>query len=110
MVPEQLPAWLTQEDLDFYVQEITASGFSGGFNWYRNIKRIPGLLAPFAGARDQTTVAVFVRRVRFDSGQHAGEYIQTLQESLPDLRGCLKFEVPVTGCSRSAPSRLMRRC
>ena len=91
VVPEQLPAWLTQEDLDFYVQEITASGFSGGFNWYRNIKRIPGLLAPFAGARIKQPSLYLYGEYDLIAG-NTPEAIQTLQESLPDLRGCLKFE------------------
>ncbi len=32
-----LPAWLGQEDLDFYVAEFTRTGFTGGLNWYRNL-------------------------------------------------------------------------
>ncbi len=50
VVPERLPAWLTEDDVAFYVQEFRASGFRGGVNWYRNIDRLPGALAPFVGA------------------------------------------------------------
>ena len=35
--PEQLPTWLTQEDLDYYVEQYRTSGFRGPVNWYRNI-------------------------------------------------------------------------
>ena len=49
--PAWPPPWLTQADLDFYVQEFTRTGFSGGLNWYRNIDRNWELLAPFAGSR-----------------------------------------------------------
>lgn len=37
--PEGLPAWLSQEDLDFYVAQFEMSGFRGGVNYYRNIER-----------------------------------------------------------------------
>lgn len=35
--PAELPAWLTREDLDYYVNTYRASGFRGPINWYRNI-------------------------------------------------------------------------
>jgi len=47
--PNTLPSWLTQNDLDFYVAELVRTGFRGGLNWYRNLYRIPGLLAPWVG-------------------------------------------------------------
>ncbi|MCY4024936.1 MAG: alpha/beta hydrolase, partial [Acidobacteria bacterium] len=34
---DDLPPWLTAEDVDTYVQAFTKSGFRGGLNWYRNI-------------------------------------------------------------------------
>lgn len=37
--PDQLPSWLSQEELDFYVAEFTRTGFTGGLNWYRNFDR-----------------------------------------------------------------------
>jgi len=37
--PKELPAWLTQEDLDYYVSEFTEAGFRGGINYYRNFHR-----------------------------------------------------------------------
>ena len=35
--PEKLPAWLTQEDLDYYAGEFKRKGFRGPLNRYRNI-------------------------------------------------------------------------
>jgi pimeloyl-ACP methyl ester carboxylesterase len=35
----ELPAWLTQEDIDEYVREYAQSGFTGPLNWYRNLDR-----------------------------------------------------------------------
>jgi len=37
--PKGLPDWLAEEDLDYYVDQFTASGFRGGVNYYRNIGR-----------------------------------------------------------------------
>jgi len=38
-VPDTLPPWLTEADLDHFTDEFTQSGFRGGLNWYRNIDR-----------------------------------------------------------------------
>jgi pimeloyl-ACP methyl ester carboxylesterase len=37
--PDQLPDWLSQEELDHYVAEFTRTGFTGGISWYRNLDR-----------------------------------------------------------------------
>ena len=37
--PLELPAWLSEGDLAFYVEEFRRSGFRGGLNWYRNFER-----------------------------------------------------------------------
>jgi pimeloyl-ACP methyl ester carboxylesterase len=49
-LPDRLPAWLTEADLDFYVGEMTRSGFRGGLNWYRNMDRMWEVTAPLVGA------------------------------------------------------------
>jgi pimeloyl-ACP methyl ester carboxylesterase len=51
--PAELPEWLPQEDLDYYVAEFERPGFTGGLNWYRNIDRSWELLAPWQGATVQ---------------------------------------------------------
>ena len=48
--PPSLPAWVTESDIDVYVEEFTRSGFRGPLGWYRNVDRSWELLAPFAGA------------------------------------------------------------
>ena len=37
--PKGLPDWLTQKDLDYYVDQFTEAGFRGGINYYRNLRR-----------------------------------------------------------------------
>ncbi len=49
-VPETLPAWLTEADLDFYTGEFKRTGFRGGLNWYRNADRNWKLTAFSSGA------------------------------------------------------------
>ncbi len=48
---EKLPAWLSEEDLDFFTEEFTRAGFRGGLNWYRNMDRTWELSAPFQGRK-----------------------------------------------------------
>jgi pimeloyl-ACP methyl ester carboxylesterase len=50
-VPERLPAWLTDADVEFYASEFARTGFAGGLNWYRNIDRNWELTAPWQGAK-----------------------------------------------------------
>jgi pimeloyl-ACP methyl ester carboxylesterase len=38
-LPEKLPAWPSEADVDFYAGEFKRSGFRGGVNWYRNFDR-----------------------------------------------------------------------
>lgn len=37
--PAELPPWLSQAELEFYVAEFSRTGFTGGLNWYRNLDR-----------------------------------------------------------------------
>jgi hypothetical protein len=51
VLPEKLPAWLTEKNVEFYVFELTASGFRGGMNYYRNFKALPEILGPHQGRK-----------------------------------------------------------
>jgi pimeloyl-ACP methyl ester carboxylesterase len=44
-----LPAWLTEADLDYFTAEFERTGFRGQLNWYRNFDRNWALSAPFEG-------------------------------------------------------------
>ncbi|MBO0823144.1 MAG: alpha/beta hydrolase [Actinobacteria bacterium] len=37
--PDELPAWLTQQDIDAFVAQYANTGFTGPLNWYRNLDR-----------------------------------------------------------------------
>ncbi len=45
------PAWLSEAELDVYVESFQRTGFTGGLNWYRNIDRNWELTADVAERR-----------------------------------------------------------
>ena len=91
MLPASLPDWSAEEDLDFFVQEMITAGFTGGFNWYRNINRMPGLLAPFIGKKISQPALYLYGEHDLISG-NTPRNLATMQEHLSDLRGCTQFE------------------
>jgi pimeloyl-ACP methyl ester carboxylesterase len=57
--PDVFPAWLTPEDLDYYVGEFTASGFFGPISRYRNHERDFAWLQQFKGRKlDMPTLLI----------------------------------------------------
>ncbi len=50
-VPDTLPPWLTQADIDHFVGEFTRGGFRGPLNWYRNMDRMWETMRFLSGAR-----------------------------------------------------------
>jgi pimeloyl-ACP methyl ester carboxylesterase len=48
--PASLPAWVTESDIDVYVDAFTRSGLRGPLAWWRNIDRGWELLAALNGA------------------------------------------------------------
>jgi pimeloyl-ACP methyl ester carboxylesterase len=88
--PESLPAWLSDADLDFYVQQFKHCGFRGGLNWYRNIDRNWELMAPYAGA--SVTVPALYMAGDLDlvvSFPRMKEVIADLARYIPQLRGTI---------------------
>jgi pimeloyl-ACP methyl ester carboxylesterase len=58
-LPETLPDWLTEQDLDMFTREFERTGFRGGLNWYRNIDRL-WELTPFLSRVALPQPALFV--------------------------------------------------
>ena len=48
--PAQLPAWLTEGDLDTCAAELARTGFTSGLNWWRTLDLSWELMAPWQGA------------------------------------------------------------
>ncbi|MBH8555203.1 alpha/beta hydrolase [Nostocaceae cyanobacterium CENA357] len=84
-VPDQLPAWLTDQDIDFFTSEFQRTGFRGGLNWYRNIDRM-WELTPFLSGAKLHQPALFV------AGETDGvitmyrEAFDTLEQNVPNLK------------------------
>jgi pimeloyl-ACP methyl ester carboxylesterase len=57
--PKTLPDWLSQDELDHYIDEFTRTGFTGGINWYRNLDRNWALTEDIAEVK-VTMPALFV--------------------------------------------------
>ncbi len=82
-VPTSLPGWLSEEELGAYVEAFTASGFTGGLNWYRNTTRNWEDTADLAGAK-VTQPALFVTGSRDPARNPAA--IGRLPEAVPNLQ------------------------
>jgi pimeloyl-ACP methyl ester carboxylesterase len=87
-IPEHMPAWLTDEDIDIFVAELEYTGLSGALNYYRCLDLDWELLAPYEG-RPVAVPTLFIGGSRdvatlwgLDALARAGEY-------LSDLRGAV---------------------
>ncbi len=81
-----LPAWLSEADLDVFTAEFERAGFRGGLNWYRNIDRNWELMAAFNGKK-VTPPSLFITGDRDLVVAMAGPgFIDRLRESAPNLR------------------------
>lgn len=47
--PAALPAWLPAEDIAYVADEFKRTGFRGGLNWYRSVRRSAEFMAPWRG-------------------------------------------------------------
>jgi pimeloyl-ACP methyl ester carboxylesterase len=93
--PDGLPAWLTDADLDVYVEEYARHGFTGGLNWYRCLDRTWESTGAWRGARVGVPAAflagaddVVVAGIPFDA------LVTGLRAAVPDLRTA----VSLPGC------------
>jgi pimeloyl-ACP methyl ester carboxylesterase len=84
-LPERLPAWLTEQDLDFFTREFEQSGFRGGINWYRNIDRNWELMSLLNGALVRQP-ALFIAGELDGVIAMSRRAFDTLEESMPGLK------------------------
>ncbi|MEN3289398.1 MAG: hypothetical protein V7634_3698, partial [Bradyrhizobium sp.] len=93
--PTELPKWLTQADLDFYVGEFERTGFRGGLNWYRNVDKNWELLASLGGAK-VTVPALYIvgDRDLILAFQGMDKVVANLASLVPELRA----KVILPGC------------
>ncbi|WP_110205311.1 alpha/beta fold hydrolase [Nocardioides daejeonensis] len=82
--PERPPAWLAEEDLDFYVAEFERSGLAGPLNRYRNVDRDWEDLSVFRG-RSIEVPALFVGGELDGPTRWGGRAIDRFSQTLPRL-------------------------
>jgi pimeloyl-ACP methyl ester carboxylesterase len=85
--PAQLPAWLSEDDLNTFTDDYTKAGFTGGLNWYRNLDRNWELTAPWHRA-PITPPALYVAGELDLVVNLPGtrEYLPVMVEHVPNLR------------------------
>jgi len=90
--PKALPAWLTQADLDYYVNEFKSAGFRGGINYYRNFHRNWETTPQLADAK-VTAPVLFIAGEKdvVIRGATAEALTTSMKTAVPDLRGVKLF-------------------
>ncbi len=86
VLPDTLPAWFTEDDLEVYAGEFERTGFTGGLNRYRNVDRDWEDLAPWAG-RPIEVPALFIGGSRDGPTLWGQRAIAAFPTTLPRLRG-----------------------
>jgi pimeloyl-ACP methyl ester carboxylesterase len=84
-VPKELPAWLTEADLDFFAGEFKRAGFRGGVNWYRNSER-NWELTPFLDGAKLRQPAVFAAGERDVVGKMIPGGYEQVWAFMPNLK------------------------
>lgn len=94
--PKELPPWLTQADLDYYVNEYTEAGFRGGINYYRNFHRNWETTPQLSNATvDQPVLFIAGEQDTVIRGASAQALRTSMQKAVPGLRDVKLF--PNTG-------------
>ncbi|MCW8196029.1 alpha/beta hydrolase [Proteobacteria bacterium 005FR1] len=94
--PKELPPWLTQEDLDYYVSEFEEAGFRGGINYYRNFHRNWEITPELSGKQvKQPTVFIAGDKDVVIGGANTEQLSASMKPHVPDLRGV--HLIPNTG-------------
>jgi pimeloyl-ACP methyl ester carboxylesterase len=84
-LPETLPDWLTEQDLDVFTREFERTGFRGGLNWYRNIDRL-WELTPFLSRVTLPQPALFVAGDVDPVITMYREAFEVLEQTVPHLQ------------------------
>ena len=86
-----LPRWISEKDVDVFVDSFEKSGFAGGINWYRNIDRNWELTPQLANARVEQP-ALFLIGERDLEFLKAGARSPGFSASVPQLQKTVWLE------------------
>jgi pimeloyl-ACP methyl ester carboxylesterase len=89
---QRLPAWLTEADLDAYVEQYANNGFTGGLNWYRNNSRNWEQTAAWAGAEITPPALYIIGTEDVVRTFNAPDFIEGLPQVTPNLREVVELE------------------
>jgi pimeloyl-ACP methyl ester carboxylesterase len=82
-----LPDWLSEADLQHFVEAYRQSGFRGGLNWYRNIDRNWELTAPWQGAQiHQPSLFIAGSNDAVITGLIGAKHVASMERVLPNLK------------------------
>ncbi|MBP2477899.1 pimeloyl-ACP methyl ester carboxylesterase [Crossiella equi] len=87
--PEELPSWLTEDDITAFTEQYARNGFTGGLNWYRNIDRNWALTLPWQGAKITPPAFYVTGDQDIVRGFYPPDFLDRLPGIVPDLRGVL---------------------
>jgi pimeloyl-ACP methyl ester carboxylesterase len=87
-IPEQLPSWLTDEDITYFVETYRRSGYRGGLNWYRNIDRNWELSAAWEGMKVRQP-ALFIAGSEDPVIKFSAKALEQLPTTVPGLKKTL---------------------
>ena len=78
------PSFVTDADVDFFVNEFKRTGFVGGLNYYRNVDR-NWALTPFLDGAKLRQPTLFIAGDRDGVLGFWGEEVETLAQTVPNL-------------------------
>ena len=86
--PQSTPDWWSDADIAHYTSEFTRTGFRGGLNWYRNIRRSWELMTPWRGQVIRQP-SMFIAGASDDVMKFPGTQpqVDNYGKTLPGLRG-----------------------
>jgi len=87
-IPQQLPSWLTDEDISYFVETYKRSGYRGGLNWYRNIDRNWELSGGWEGMKVQQP-ALFIAGSNDGVIKVMAKPLEELPTTVPGLKKTL---------------------
>ena len=91
-----MPAWISEDDIDYYTEQFARTGFTPSVNWYRNLPRLHSLTPQLEGQKIRPP-SYFMQGTR-DAVRY---FIPT--EGLEDRHEDLRAIVPVEGVGHWLP-------
>ncbi len=86
IIPDELPGWLSAEDLDVYTSQFRQSGFRGPINWYRNLDRNWAITPYLQGARIQQPT-IYMAGSADGVPRMLAEDVAAMEKMIPNLKG-----------------------